>query len=151
LRGAPCPEAYAYAYAATQRAHNAVHAVASGWGQGVFAWRAPPRSICICICSHAACTQRSARSCLGLFSRTAGLNALPYLVDLHIGCLGVILAWGRRCCGRQCSVSSTVASHELFWTCSSCRAPCTFGAANRHGAVSSLSLPSFNLSGLGCS
>jgi hypothetical protein len=28
------------------------------------------------------------------FSRTAGLNALPYLVDLHIGCLLVILAGG---------------------------------------------------------
>lgn len=28
----------------------------------------------------------------GLFSRTAGLNALLYLVDLHVGCLQVILA-----------------------------------------------------------
>jgi hypothetical protein len=38
---------------------------------------------------------------------------------------------GRRCCGRWCSASRTVASYELFWTCSACRAPCTFGAANR--------------------
>jgi hypothetical protein len=87
LRGASCPEAYAYA---ATRTHNAVYEVPSGWGQGVFAWRVLPRSICLC--SHAY-TQRSVRSPVG-FSRTAGLNALPYLVDLHIGCLLVILAGG---------------------------------------------------------
>lgn len=33
--------------------------------------------------------------------------------------------------GAGASVSRTVASDELCWTCSACRAPCTFGAANR--------------------
>ena len=58
--------------------------------------------------------------------RCAAISGLPAR-RLSPGHFGL----GRRCCGRWCGVSGTVASHELFWTCSGCRAPCTFGAANR--------------------
>ena len=91
LRGAPCPEAYAYA---ATRTHHAVYEVPSGWGQGVFAWRALPRSICICSEPRVHTTQCTKSRWMFQFSRTAGLVALLYLVDLHIVCLRVTLAGG---------------------------------------------------------
>ena len=84
------------------------------------------------------------------FPRTAGLNVLLYQVDLHVGCLRVILAWdggvvgaGAVCLGlwRRMSCSGLALHVGL---------PALLVRPTEHGAVSSLSLPSLNMSWLGC-
>ena len=84
------------------------------------------------------------------FSRTAGLNVLLYQVDLHVGCLRVILAWGDGVVGAGAACLG-------LWRRMSCSGlaldvglPALLVRPTEHRAVSSLSRPTLNMSWSGC-
>ena len=81
------------------------------------------------------------------FSRTAGLNVLLYQVDLHVGRLRVILAWGGGVVGAGAACLGLWRRMSCFGLALDVGLPALLVWPTEHRAVSSLSLLSLNMSG----
>ena len=81
-----------------------------------------------------------------LFSRTAGLNVPLYQVDLHVGCLRVILAWGGGVAGAGAACLGLWRRMSCYGLALDVGLPALLVRPTEHRAVSSLSRPSLNMS-----
>lgn len=80
------------------------------------------------------------------FSRTAGLDVPLYQVDLHVGCLRVILAWGGGAVGAGAACLGLWRRMSCFGLALDVGLPALLVRPTEHRAVSSLSHPSLNMS-----